>query len=62
MPRLRDRVVLGAGPSGLERLGTAGSALVDGYDEEAGRYPGLVLPTDDMIVVKVTDATFGELI
>jgi hypothetical protein len=57
MPRLRDRTVLEAGLTGPQLLWEQeGFALADGYDEEAGRYRALVLPTDGMSVA-VTDAT-----
>jgi hypothetical protein len=57
MPRLRDRSVLDAGLTGPQLLWEEeGFALADGYDEERGRYRGLVLPSDD-IPVAVTDAT-----
>ena len=58
MPRLRDRGVLEAGLTGPQLLWEQeGFALADDYDEEAGRYRGLVLPTDDLSTVNVTDAT-----
>lgn len=58
MPRLRDRAVLEAGLTGPQLLWEQeGFALADGYDEEVGRYHGLVLPSDDLSNVNVTDAT-----
>jgi len=57
MPRLRDRSVLEAGLTGPQLLWEQeGFALADGYDHGAGRYRGLVLPTDD-VPVSITDAT-----
>jgi len=58
MPRLRDRAVLESGLTGPQLLWEQeGFALADGYDEEADRYHGLVLPSDDLSAVNVTDAT-----
>jgi predicted AAA+ superfamily ATPase len=57
MPRLRDRAVLDAGLTGPQLLWEQeGFALADGYEETAGKYRGLVLPTDG-VRVAVTDAT-----
>jgi hypothetical protein len=58
MTRLRDRSVLDSGLT--QQQSTAwqydGFALADGYDEAAGRYRGLVLPTDN-VIVNVTNDT-----
>lgn len=57
MPRLRDRAVLDAGLIGPQLLWEQeGFALADGYDEAAGKYRGLLLPSDG-VAVAVTDAT-----
>jgi hypothetical protein len=57
MPRLRDRGVLDAGLSGPQLLWEQeGFALADGYDTEATKYRGLVLPTDGLNVA-ITDTT-----
>lgn len=57
MPRLRDRGALEAGLTGLQLLWEQdGFALADGHDTDAGRYRGLVLPSDP-VTVTITDAT-----
>lgn len=58
MPRLRGRAVLEAGLTGPQLLWEQeGFALADGWDEDSGRYQGLVLPPDDLGGMNVTDAT-----
>ncbi len=58
MPRLRDRAVLEAGLVEAPLLWEQdGFALAEGYDEVAGRYHGLVLPSDDLSTVNLTDTT-----
>jgi hypothetical protein len=57
MPRLRDRSVLNIGLVSAPLLWEQdGFALADGYDEAAGRYRGLVLPSDKTTIA-ITDAT-----
>ena len=57
MPRLRDRAALDAGLTGPQLLWEQeGFALADSYDQETGRYRGLVLPTDS-VAKSITDAT-----
>lgn len=57
MTRLRDRSVLDYGLT--QQQSTAwqydGFALADGYDETAGRYRGLVLPTDTVTITVTND-------
>lgn len=56
MPRLRDRSVLDAGLTGRMLLWMQeGFGFAEGYDEQTGRYLGLVLP-DDEVAVQVTDS------
>src|SRR4051794_40691173 len=51
MPRLRDRAVLDAGLTGRQLLWEEeGFALADAYDDESGKYRGLVIPTDNVPV------------
>lgn len=58
MPRLRDRTVLNVGLTAFPLLWEQdGFALAEGYDEEAQRYRGLVLPSDHTAVTSVTDST-----
>ena len=57
MPRLRDRAVLNAGLRNAPLLWEQdGFALAEGYDEQAGRYRGLVLPSDQTSIA-ITDST-----
>lgn len=57
MPRLRDRAVFEAGLTGPQLLWEQeGFALADDYEADVERYRGLVLPTDDLGTVNVTDA------
>ncbi|HKF81438.1 MAG TPA: Swt1 family HEPN domain-containing protein [Solirubrobacterales bacterium] len=57
MPRLTNRSVLYAGLQEHPMLWEQdGFALADGYDPEAKRYRGLVLPSDDQ-PIQVTDQT-----
>lgn len=56
MPRLRDQSVLTNGMVDQPLLWEQdGFALAQGYDEAAGRYAGLVLPSDGLESVAVTD-------
>jgi hypothetical protein len=56
MPRLRDRRVLDAGLTSPQLLWEQdGFAFADGYDESAGRYRGLVLPSDGTSVAITND-------
>jgi hypothetical protein len=58
MPRLRDRSVLIAGLRNPPLLWEHdGFALADGYDADAKRYRGLVLPSDDSFQINITDTT-----
>lgn len=58
MPRLKDRSVLDAGLREQPILWEQdGFALADGYDEDAKRYRGLVLPLDEGQLVQITDQT-----
>lgn len=57
MPRLRDRAALNAGLRNAPLLWEQdGFALAEGYDEQAGRYRGLVLPSDQTSLA-ITDST-----
>ncbi|MGH3635459.1 MAG: ATP-binding protein, partial [Mycobacterium sp.] len=57
MTRLRDRSVLDNGLTQPQSLAWQhdGFALADGFDEAAGRYRGLVLPTDNTTVTVTND-------
>lgn len=58
MPRLRDRGVLNAGLTTFPLLWEQdGFALAEGYDEEAKRYRGLVLPSEHTVPTSVADST-----
>ena len=59
MPRLRDRAVLDAGLRQQQTIvwEQDGFALADGYDEETKRFSGLVLPSDGLESINLTDAT-----
>lgn len=58
MPRLRDRSVLDAGLLEQPMLWEQdGFALAEGYDEEAGRYRGLVLNPDEASSIAITAET-----
>jgi len=57
MPRLRDRSVLNAGLLNPPLLWEQDAfALAEGFDDTAGRYRGLVLPSDQTKIA-ITDAT-----
>lgn len=58
MPRLTDQSVLETGLSDPPMLWQQeGFVLADGFDAEAGRYRGLVLPSDEAPYPHITDAT-----
>jgi hypothetical protein len=58
MPRLTSRAVLDAGLKQAPMLWEQeGFALADGYDKDAERYRGLVLPSDEEQTTDITDET-----